>query len=101
MSNPLKQGSMLKNYLTIALRSLLRYKLFLFINVLGLGVAIACCVVAFLNIDFNDNFDKHHLNAKNIYRVQFWHEYEGKRDRYAVAPTPLGNIIKQNFNDVD
>jgi putative ABC transport system permease protein len=92
---------MLKNYLAIALRSLLRYKLFLFINVLGLGVAIACCVVAFLNIDFNDNFDKHHLNAKNIYRVQFWHEYEGKRDRYAVAPTPLGNITKQNFDDVD
>ena len=51
---------MLKNYLAIALRSLLRYKLFLFINVLGLGVAIACCVVAFLNIDFNNNFDRHH-----------------------------------------
>lgn len=68
---------MLKNYSASALRSLLRYKLFLFINVLGLGVAIACCVVAFLNIDFNNNFDKHHLNAMNIYRVQLWHEYEG------------------------
>ena len=91
---------MLKNYLAVALRSLSRYKLFLSINVLGLGVAIACCVVAFLNIDFNDNFDKHHLNAQNIYRVQFWHEYEGKRDRYAVTPTPLANVIKQNFDDV-
>ena len=92
---------MLKNYLTIAVRNLLKYKLFLFINVLGLGVAIACCIVAFLNIDFNENFDRQHLNARNIYRVQFWNEYEGRRNRYAVAPTPLGNIIKQNFVDVN
>lgn len=91
---------MLKNYLAIAVRNLLKYKLFLFINVLGLGVAIACCIVAFLNIDFNENFDRQHFNARNIYRVQFWNDYEGTRNRYAVAPTPLGNIIKQNFADV-
>jgi putative ABC transport system permease protein len=91
---------MLKNYLALALRNLLKYRLFLFINVLGLGVAIACCIVAFLNIDFNENFDRHHLNARNIYRVQFWNEYEGQRNRYAVVPTPLGNMVKQNFADV-
>ena len=92
---------MIRNYLTVGIRSLLKYKLFLFINVLGLGVSIACSIVAFLNFDFNENFDKHHRNAENVYRVQFWQEYEGQRNRYAVVPTPLGNIIRENFNDVD
>jgi hypothetical protein len=62
---------MLKNYLKITFRSLMKNKLFTFINVFGLGVALACCIVAYLNWDYNVKFDTHHLNSERIYRINF------------------------------
>ena len=92
---------MLKNYILITLRSIIKNKIFILINVLGMGIAVACCIVAYLNWEFSANFDKNHVNGKNVYRIQSWQDYQGQRNRHALAPTPLGNIIKQNFTEVD
>ncbi len=91
---------MIKNYLLITLRSMTKNKLFIFINVFGIGIALACCIVAYINWEFNKNWDKIHVNADKIYRVQFWYEFQGNRDRYGMAPMPLGNYVKENFKDV-
>ena len=80
---------------------MMKNKLFIFINVFGMGIAIACCIVAYLNWDFNDSFDKKHVNAETIYRVQFWHDFQGRLTRYGMVPNPLASHIKQNFKDVD
>lgn len=92
---------MLKNYLLITWRSMMKNKLFIFINVFGMGIAIACCIVAYLNRDFNESFDKQHVNAQTIYRVHFWHDFQGRLNRYAMVPKPLAGHIKQNLKDVD
>ena len=92
---------MLKNYLLITFRNLMKNKLFILINVFGMGIAIACCITAYLNWEFSENWDQGHLNADKIYRVQFWREFQGKKDRYGMAPMPLGNYIKQNFKEVN
>ncbi len=92
---------MLKNYLLITFRSLMKNKLFIFINVFGMGIAIACCIVAYLNWEYADQWDKVHVNADKIYRVQFWREFQGNRERYGMAPMPLANYIRQNFKEVD
>jgi ABC-type antimicrobial peptide transport system permease subunit len=92
---------MIKNYLLITFRNLLKNKLFIIINVFGMGLAIACCITAYLNWGYSSNWDKIHVNADRIYRVQFWREFQGKRDRYGMAPMPLGGHIKQNFREVD
>jgi putative ABC transport system permease protein len=91
---------MIKNYLLITFRSLLKNKLFILINVFGMGIAIACCIVAYVNWEYSATWDSTQLNAKKIYRVQFWREFQGKRDRFGMAPMPLGNVVKQNFKDV-
>jgi hypothetical protein len=92
---------MLKNYIVITLRNIIRNKIFILINVLGLGIAIACCVVAYLNWEFSASFDEHHVHANTVYRVQSWQDYQGQRSRHALSPTPLGKIVSQNFTDVD
>ncbi len=92
---------MIRNYLLITFRSLMKNKLFILINVFGMGLAIACCITAYLNWEFSNNWDKGHVNADKIYRVQFWREFQGKRDRYGMTPMPLGNYIKQNFKEVN
>jgi len=92
---------MIKNYLLITFRSLMENKLFILINVFGMGIAIACCITAYLNWQYSNDWDKGHVNADKVYRVQFWREFQGKRDRYGIAPMALANYIKQNFKDVD
>ena len=92
---------MIKNYLLITFRSLMKNKLFILINVLGMGLAIACCIVAYLNWNYSASWDHVHVNAKEIYRIQFWREFQGKRDRYGMAPMPMAGFIKQNVKEVD
>ena len=92
---------MIKNYLLITWRSMMKNKLFIFINVFGIAIAIACCIVAYLNWQYNEDWDIQHKNANVIYRVQFWHDFQGRLNRYGMVPKPIGNYIRQNFKDVD
>lgn len=91
---------MIKNYLLITLRNLLKNKLFIFINVFGMGVAIACCIVAYLNWEYSDKWDSSFSNTENIYRVQFWREFQGDKQRYGIIPMPVAGYVKQNIKDV-
>jgi putative ABC transport system permease protein len=91
---------MIKNYLLITFRNLMKNKLFIIINVFGMGLAIACCITAYVNWSFSSNWDKGHVNADKVYRVQFWREFQGKRDRYGLAPMPLAGYIRQNIHEV-
>ncbi|MCU0367698.1 MAG: ABC transporter permease [Cyclobacteriaceae bacterium] len=91
---------MIKNYLLITLRSLAKNKLFIFINVFGMGIAIACCIVAYVNWEYAAKWDSTQLNGKHIYRVQFNREFQGKSERFGTAPMALANYIKQNFSEV-
>jgi ABC-type antimicrobial peptide transport system permease subunit len=65
-----------------------------------MGIAIACCITAYLNWEYSNSWDSTQLNASKIYRVQFWREFQGKRDRYGMAPMPLAGYIRQNFKEV-
>jgi putative ABC transport system permease protein len=92
---------MIKNYLTVTFRNLMKNKLFVFINVLGLAIALACCIVAYLNWEYNAKFDTQHLNADKIYRVNFTRITNGVPIKNGSCPMPLGEIIRQNFSQVD
>jgi len=60
---------MLKNYLTVALRSLRRRKGYTFINVAGLGVGLACCFLIALFVREELSYDRFHDNADRIVRI--------------------------------
>ncbi len=92
---------MLKNYLLITFRSMKKNKLFITINILGMAISIGCCIVAYFNWEFDDQFDHQHTNATNIYRVSSIREFENVNTLYGYAPLPLGAIIKQNIPDVN
>lgn len=92
---------MLKNYLLITWRSMMKNELFLCINILGMAVGIGCCVVAYFNWEFDRNFDKNHTNAEKIYRVGSVRQFNNQRTMYGFAPIPLGAIVRENFGDVE
>ena len=60
---------MLKNYLKVALRNLLKHKVYSFINILGLAVGIAASVLISLYIFDELSYDRFHVNANRTYRV--------------------------------
>jgi putative ABC transport system permease protein len=92
---------MIRNYFLITFRSLMKNKLFIIINVFGMGIAIACCIVGYLSYEYDADFDTVHQNGKSIYRVSAIREFDHKLTRYAYAALPLGNIVDKTFQDVD
>ena len=60
---------MFRNYLIVAVRHLLRQKLYAFINVFGLAVGLACCILIFLYVRHEWQYDAFHENADRIFRV--------------------------------
>src|SRR5436190_6947394 len=60
---------MLKNYFKTALRNLWRSKFFSLINILGLSVGIACCMLIFLYSKDEISYDRFHEKKDNIYRI--------------------------------
>jgi len=60
---------MIKNYIKTAWRSLLRNKSYTAINIVGLSVGVAACVLIFLIVQFETSFDNFHKKRDHIYRV--------------------------------
>ncbi|HMP98831.1 MAG TPA: ABC transporter permease [Cyclobacteriaceae bacterium] len=92
---------MIKNYLLVTFRSMMKNKLYLFINILGMAIAVACCIVAYLNQQYNDAFNAHHVNASSIYRVNSEREFNGNVTRYAIASMALGNVVRDNIPEAE
>ncbi len=91
---------MLKNYFLITLRSMMKNKLYIFINVFGLAIAIACCIVSYYNYAFNSSFDQNHEKVASIYRVNSVREFQNQLTTYGYVPIGLGNAMKQTVSDV-
>lgn len=93
---------MLHNYLKIAFRSLWRNKVHSFINVLGLSLGIACCVLIALFVKDEWTFDTFHTKADRIYRVYVKEDWgENKQFFNTATPMPMGPALKNNLPDVE
>lgn len=86
---------MLKNYAIIVLRNLRKHRIYAFINVVGLAVAIACCVLIGLFAIDEWSYDLHHAQGDRIYRVAVERVYEDNEDRYALTPKSLAEKLPE------
>ena len=94
---------MYKNYFKIALRNLIKNKTYLIINSLGMGVAIASCMAAYLLIAFNIEFDSYYDEDKtaNIAKVLTHLEHQnGEPYQNLVAPLVMGPIAAESISGV-
>jgi len=60
---------MFKNYFIVALRNLLRNKIYAFINIAGLSIGLACAMLIILYVKDEVSYDRFHANVGNIYRI--------------------------------
>ena len=91
---------MIKNYLKIALRNILKYKGYSFINVAGLAMGMACCILILAYIVNELSFDKFHERADDIYRIATRGIIVGRTIEVTTVQAPMGPTLVQDFPEV-
>lgn len=93
---------MIRNYLSIVLRHIRHSPLYAFINVFGLAIGLACCIVIYLFIKDEKSFDDFHSKKENIYRLNQVQNFSGAADtRNLPTSAPgMGPSILNEFPEV-
>ncbi len=94
---------MIRNYLKIAFRNLIKHKAFGFINIAGVALGLACFLLLSLYVRDELSYDRYHENADRIYRVSrtFLSKDGTESLRLGHAAPPFGPLIKQDFPEVE
>ncbi|MDN5288482.1 MAG: transporter permease [Mucilaginibacter sp.] len=92
---------MFSNYLKIAFRVLWHNKIYVILNVAGLGFAIACCILAYLNYNYRANFDQNHTDTEQIYRLNSMRLVDGRKQPWGVIPLPLTQAMEKDISGVE
>lgn len=93
---------MIKNYLLIATRNLLRHKAYSLINILGLAIGLASCMLILLYVQNEWQYDQYHAKGDRIYRVVRETRMEG--DRTSIHPGSSGLLapsLLQDFPEIE
>src|SRR6185369_2989403 len=91
---------MIKNYFKTAWRNLWRNKVFSAINILGLSIGLACCILMFVFIQHELSYDKFNVKAKNIYRLTSEAEGPNGKTNLAVTPAPWAPLMKRDYAEI-
>ena len=98
---------MYKSYFKIAWRNLLKKKAYSFINIFGLGLGIACCILIFMYVQDELSYDNYHEKKDRIYRVIHGERQVDSKDKDAAYPfwvwgnAPIGPALEKNFPEID
>jgi len=92
---------MVKNFLIISLRYLRKNLLFVGINILGLAVALALCITAYLNNKYDMDWNKTHANYSDIYKINITREIQNRQQEYGITPYTLAPRIKRDISGIE
>ncbi|UCC80450.1 MAG: ABC transporter permease [Candidatus Zixiibacteriota bacterium] len=91
---------MFKNFLFISFRNLTRNKTYSLINIAGLAVGIACCLMIMLWVQNEFSYDRFHENADRIYRLCIDGQIGGRTTRTPASNAPAGPAMVRDFPEV-
>src|ERR1700743_2627762 len=92
---------MIRNYIKPAFRSLLKNKGFTFINVFGLTLGLATCLLIVFYVFDELSYDRYNTKADRIYRINNEIKFGGMENSYAVTPAPSAAALKADFPEVE
>ncbi|MFC1725802.1 ABC transporter permease [candidate division KSB1 bacterium] len=92
---------MFKSYVKIAVRNIKRHKAYSVINISGLAVGMAVCILIFLWVQYETGFDSFHNRIDSIYRVIVNKDIGDHTTQTPLTPSSLGLVIKENFPEVE
>lgn len=93
---------MFKNYLTIAYRTLLKNKIFSVINILGLSIGMAACLLILYYVKYELSYDQFNKNLPELYRLRYERANQGAdKVNFASACPAAGSAMKKHFSEVE
>src|ERR1700712_3283648 len=92
---------MLRNYFNIAIRNLMRHKVFSLINIAGLAVGMAACFLIYQYVSFETSYDNFHSKADRIYRVVTDVTTPSETDKISISTAPIAINMKRDFPEVE
>ena len=96
------EGLMIKNYFITALRHFWKNKSFSFINITGLGLSMAVCLLLIMVIRDANNYDKFHPNRSRIYRINTEAlRKNGSTEPYATSPYPVAVTLASSYSGIE
>ena len=91
---------MLQNYIKIALRSLFKSKIYSLINILGLTVGIASCLLILLHVEDDLSYDTFHNDSDQIYKMVLERKYPDHVTNYAITPHTFTDVMVADFPEI-
>jgi putative ABC transport system permease protein len=92
---------MLKNYFKIAFRNLTRTKLYSFINIFGLSLGVACCLLLALYVHDEIGYDRHHDRLNDLYRIDTQFEGIIGFDKLGNVSPPVTMTLKDELAEIE
>jgi putative ABC transport system permease protein len=88
------------NYVKVAARKMRKHKGYTFINILGLSIGLACTILICLYVKDELSYDRHHRNARDIYRLAFREERGYKSVDYPITSGGIAPALLKEVPDV-
>lgn len=109
-NHQLNHYGMFKNYIKVGARNILRQKAFSVINIAGLAIGIACCLLILLYVNDELSYDRYNKNFDRIYRVL--HTYRNAENPGSLPPpspedfqvwgsAPIGPALQTDFPEIE
>src|SRR3954451_14956 len=92
---------MIKTYFRLAYRSLVKNRMFSFINVFGLAIGLTCCLLIAMYIYQELSYDAHQQLANRLYQLGTESTIEGKTNRYGRTPATIVPAMQQEFPEIE
>ena len=96
----LEKFLMMISYLNTALRNLIRYRTYSLVNIFGMAISLAICLLVIGHICYELSFEDCHANREHIYRVNGRFQYEDQDIYSAQVMPPLGMAVRENIPGV-
>ena len=91
---------MIRNFLKIAIRKLVRHKFYSLINILGLAIGMATCLLISSFVIDELSYDHHHENAGQIYRASGHVMMGGQENHFTTVPEPMGIVLQESHTEI-
>jgi len=91
---------MIKNYFKIAFRNLVKFKSYALINIFGLAIGLACCMIIIQHLRDEFKYDQHHDNIEQLYRVGSTFKTVDENAITAASPSPLAWELAENYPEI-
>lgn len=88
------------SYIKVAFRSLIKQRLYAFINIVGLAIGVTTCILILMFVDYEQGFDRFHENADNVYRLNLEGKLGDNEFRMTNSTAPAGPTMIEEYPEV-